>query len=67
MERVIHINYHQERLNFIDNNPIQEVIDFAKAYNIFQSGGTKIYKDVCDKIKQRLDREGLTYETVRPD
>jgi hypothetical protein len=51
----------------IDDGSIDEFIVFAKKYNIFQPNGTKFYQSMCDKIKARLDREGLDYETVRPE
>lgn len=60
-------NFIADYCNIIENGTMQEFVTFAKSYNIFQTPRTKIYKEMCDKIKQRLDREGLSYETVRPD
>jgi hypothetical protein len=51
----------------INNFTKEEFIDFAKKYNIFQESHSKVYDNVCNKIKTRLDREGLSYETVRPE
>ena len=51
----------------IENSNIEEFIDFAKKYNIFQDSNSKFYNEVCNKIKARLDREGIDYETVRPE
>jgi predicted house-cleaning noncanonical NTP pyrophosphatase (MazG superfamily) len=51
----------------INNSTKQEFIDFAKKYNIFQESKSKVYDEVCNKIKARLDREGLDYEIVRPE
>jgi len=50
------------------NEPdIDKFIQFAKLYNIFQESNSKFYDKMCYLIKQRLDREGLSYETVRPE
>ena len=51
----------------INNSTKQEFIDFAKKYNIIQESKSKVYDEVCNKIKARLDREGLDYEIVRPE
>lgn len=51
----------------IENLPTDEFILWAKSYNIFQTNGTTFYQKVCEKIKARLDREGLSYDTVRPE
>ena len=61
------LNFLQDKIDLIDNGNIQDVIDYAKQYNIFQTNGTKVYTTMCDKIKARLDREGLSHETVRPE
>ena len=66
MIRTVELKF-ENKLSFIDNAPLQEFIDFAKNYNIFQNSNNKVYQIFCDKIKKRLDREGLSYETVRPD
>lgn len=52
-------------LDTIDNGPIDEFIEFAKNYNIFQQSNNKFYKMMCDKIKTRLDKEGLDYNIVK--
>jgi len=51
----------------INNSTKEEFIDFAKKYNIFQESNSKFYNEVCNKIKQRLDREGLSHDIVRPE
>jgi hypothetical protein len=61
------VNKLNEFNDIIENKPLDEFIPFAKRYNIFQENGTKFYQSMCDKIKARLDREGLDYETVRPE
>lgn len=60
-------NFIADYCNIIENGTKEEFLSFAKTYNIFQVPRTKIYKEMCDKIKARLDREGLDYETVRPE
>lgn len=60
-----YINYY---LQIIENGNIQDVINLAKTkYNIFVPNEGKLYTEMCNKIKARLDREGLSYEIVRPD
>lgn len=51
----------------IETLPIDEFVLWAKSYNIFQENGTQFYQLVCEKIKARLDREGLSYDSVRPE
>lgn len=60
-------NFQNDMNNIIENGTREEFIEFAKQYNIFQPNGTKFYKMMCDKIKARLDHEGLDYEIVRPE
>jgi len=59
------------KINFdekINDPDIHNFIVFAKQYNIFHpEPHAKLYIETCDKIKARLDREGLSYETVRPE
>jgi len=52
---------------FIDTLPLNEFIEWAKSYNIFQESNSKVYDRNCQQIKARLDREGLSHETVRPE
>lgn len=54
-------------INKINNLDINEFITFAKKYNIYQQSNSKFYDLVCNKIKERLDKEGLDYEIVRPE
>jgi hypothetical protein len=61
----IHI-LEQEMYDLIDNGPLEKFIIFAKQYNIFQEGNSKFYTDTCEKIKQRLTRENLSIDSVRP-
>jgi hypothetical protein len=65
---MIHIDYVPPSKNFIDNGPINEIIKLAKTrYNIFLPNSGKLYTEMCNKIKARLDREGLPYDVVKPD
>jgi len=55
-------------IKVIEEGTVNDFITFAKHYTIFQTNNNgKLYKLTCDKIKARCDREGLSYETVRPD
>lgn len=65
MTYTVIINVHQTNLELVKNGNINEVIEFAKKYNIFQPSNTKVYKEMCDAIKNRLDSEGLDYEIIR--
>lgn len=56
-----------EFLDKIENSSTEDFIKFAKKYNIFQESNSKFYDDMCNRIKARLDREGLSHETVRPE
>lgn len=61
------VAYLNSMINLVENGPLNEFIDFAKNYNIFQPNGGSFYTMMCTKIKERLDREGLSYDTVRPE
>ena len=50
----------------IYNSSLEDFIIFAKQYNIFQNSTNEFYKSICDKIKQRLQKENLTEDDVRP-
>lgn len=65
--RVIEVGKNIQKQELILNGPIVEVIKFAKQFNIFQNSDNKMYQKWCNLIKQRLDKEGLDYETVRPE
>ena len=54
-------------IDICENGALEDFIQFAKEYNIFQVPRTKVYSKMCDRIKARLDREGLDYEIVRPE
>ena len=68
MTEIKMINNIVDKMSYdIDNLPTSEFIAYAKKYNIFKQSNSKFYDMMCDKIKARCDREGLSYETVRPD
>lgn len=67
MQKIINLNLGQEMIDKIENLPVDEFIKFAKDYNIFQVSNSKSYDRYCDMIKARLEREGLSVETVRPE
>ena len=49
----------------IDSGPINELIEYAKLYNIHQTSTQVLYNEKCDRIKQRLIAEGIDPETIR--
>ena len=51
----------------IDRGDINEVIEFAKQENIFADKVNRYQKRVVQKIKDRLEKEGLSLEIVRLD
>ena len=57
--------YKQKIEQLIESGPIDELIAYAKEYNIHQENGVKSYRDQVDKIKQRLISEGIDPDTVR--
>lgn len=61
----MNFNYHP--MDLVENLSLPDFIKWAKEYNIFQESNSKAYIRVCDLIKARLDREGLSHETVRPE
>jgi len=61
------IDYSEQINKIINNGTSEEFINFAKSYNIFQVSRSKRYTEICNQIKQRLDKEGLDHEVVRPD
>lgn len=67
MRKIINLNSYTDKINLIENSTKEDFITFAKQYNIFQQSNSKIYDEMCDKIKARLDREGLSYDIVRPE
>ena len=68
MTEIKMINNFVDKMSYdIDNLPVSEFIAYAKKYNIFKTSHSKFYDFICDKIKARLDREGLDYEIVRPE
>lgn len=54
-------------IDICENGTLEDFIKFAKEYNIFQVPRAKVYTKMCERIKARLDREGLDYEIVRPE
>jgi len=55
------------KIDLIKSGPIDEMIEYAKKhYDIFTPNSGKFYQEMCELIKQRLDKEGLSHEVVRP-
>jgi hypothetical protein len=67
-QHIVYYNHAGNCFDIIENQPIDKVIELAKTkYNIFVPSSGKLYTDICNRIKARLDREGLSHEIVRPD
>ncbi len=49
----------------ISVGPIDELIEYAKEYNIHQVSNSKRYTEQVEKIKTRLIAEGIDPETIR--
>jgi hypothetical protein len=49
----------------ISNGPIDELIAYAKEYNIHQVSNSTRYTEQVNKIKNRLVAEGIDPETIR--
>lgn len=59
-------NKNQEMIETIEQGTLADFIKLAKEYNIFQESKNKFYLSMCEKIKQRLKKENLTEDAVRP-
>lgn len=59
-------NKNQEMIDTIDNGSIDDFIKIAKEYNIFQTSTNKFYLSVCKKIRDRLAKENLSEDVVKP-
>lgn len=49
----------------ISTGPIDELIAYAKEYNIHQVSNSQRYTEQVNKIKNRLIAEGIDPETIR--
>jgi hypothetical protein len=49
----------------ISSGPINELIAYAKEYNIHQVSNSQRYTEQVNKIKNRLIAEGIDPETIR--
>ena len=49
----------------ISTGPINELIEYAKEYNIHQVSNSLRYTEQVNKIKNRLIAEGIDPETIR--
>jgi hypothetical protein len=49
----------------IATGPINELIEYAKKYNIHQVSNSRSYTEQVEKIKTRLVSEGIDPETIR--
>ena len=51
--------------NVTENGTLDEFLTFAKKYNIFQVSNSSFYDETCEKIRQRLIKEGLTEDALK--
>ena len=49
----------------ISSGPIDELIEYAKKYDIHQISNSRFYTEQVNKIKARLIAEGIDPETIR--
>lgn len=51
-------------IELIQNAPLYEFIEFAKQYDFKIISKSTFYNHICDLIRQRLDREGLSHDFI---
>jgi hypothetical protein len=51
----------------IDEGDINEVIDYAKKERLYVEQINTWQRCFIERIKERLDREGLSHEIIRPN
>jgi|LakMenEpi03Aug12_release.lakeMendotaPanAssembly.Ray.scaffolds.fasta_scaffold176111_2 hypothetical protein len=54
-----------EIFELIDTGNVNKFIEFAKDYNIFQESNSKFYTQMCQRIRDRLNRENLNEDILR--
>jgi hypothetical protein len=54
-----------EMFELIDTGAVNKFIEFAKNYNIFQESNSKFYTKMCQRIRDRLNRENLNEDILR--
>lgn len=54
-----------EIIELIENGDVNTFIEFAKDYNIFQESNSKFYTQMCQRIRDRLNRENLNEDILR--
>jgi hypothetical protein len=59
------INQINEIFTLIDNGDVNEFIAYAKTYDIFQQSNSKFYTQMCERIRDRLNRENLSEDVLR--
>lgn len=45
----------------------EEFIKWAKSYNIFQNSSNQFYKIVCEKIKEKCQKENINIDLIKPE
>jgi len=49
----------------IDSGDVNQFIAYAKTYDIFQESNSKFYTQMCQRIRDRLNRENLSEDVLR--
>jgi hypothetical protein len=67
--RTIHVDDYlfYRLLKMIDEGDINEVIDYAKKERLYVEQINTWQRCFIERIKERLDREGLSHEIIRPN
>lgn len=61
------INWPQVWTELCENGPLDDFLIWAKEYNIFQVSRSTLYDEMCEKIRTRMNKEGLDPETLRTE
>lgn len=64
---ILGFNKNLEMIELIENGSIDQFLAFAKDYNIFQNSKNKFYLSICEKIKQRLQKENLSIDILKTE
>lgn len=67
--RIIHLDDYlfYKILRMIDNGDINEVIDYAKKEQLYVRQINTWQRCCLERINERLDREGLSHDIIRPE
>jgi hypothetical protein len=62
---ILGYNKNLEMIDLIENGSLDDFLQFAKEYNIFQNSTNKFYLSMCEKIKNRLLKENLHEDVLK--